>query len=188
MTAYPDTMFAGVRISRFLGVSVAILGAGCVGPSMTSRGYPLYAGASLPASKVATLGVLARGEGRPIRDDAAVPIKMVDGMDVLAKGWTFELLPGCHVVELDVRARGPWYSGPLVPPLVPTTFIFTMKAGYSYLVETEWVRDMGRYVPVLHGWEQDSTGKQTATFQSVPSAGATHGCEAKENAGTSAPK
>jgi hypothetical protein len=138
---------------------------------------------------VATLGVLARGEGLLIRDDAAVPIKMVDGVDVLAKGWTFELLPGCHVVELDVRARGPSYSGPLVPPLVPTTFIFTMKAGYSYLVETEWVRDMGRYVPVLHhGREQDSTGKQTATFQPVPSTGAAHGCEAQENAGTSSPK
>jgi hypothetical protein len=188
MTAYLGAMFDGVRISRFVGVSVAILGAGCLGPSMTSRGYPLYAGASLPASKVATLGVLARGEGRPIRDDAAVPIKMVDGVDVLAKGWTFELLPGCHVVELDVRARGPSYSGPLVPPLVPTTFIFPMKAGYSYLVETEWVRDMGRYVPILHGWEQDSTGKQTTTFQPVPSAGAAHGCEAQGNAGTSAPK
>ena len=188
MTAYLGPMFPGVRISGFVGVSAAILGAGCVGPSLTSRGSPLYAGASLPASKVATLGVLARGEGRPIRDDAAVPIKMVDGMDVLAKGWTFELLPGCHVVELDVRARGPSYSGPLVPPLVPTTFIFTMKAGYSYLVETEWVRDMGRYVPVLHGWEQDSTGKQTATFQPVPSAGAAHGCEAQVNVGTSAPQ
>ncbi len=181
-------MFAGVRISRLVGVSVAILGAGCVAPSMTSRGSRLYAGASLPASKVATLGVLARGEGRPIRDDGAVPIKMVDGVDVLAKGWTFELLPGCHVVELDVRARGPAYSGPLVPPLAPTTFTFPMKAGYSYLVETEWVRDMGRYVPVLHGWEQDSTGKQTATFQPVPSAGAAHACEAQEDAGASAPK
>jgi hypothetical protein len=186
MTAYLGAMFDGVRISRFVGVSVAILGAGCLGPSMTSRGYPLYAGASLPASKVATLGVLARGEGRPIRDDAAVPIKMVDGVDVLAKGWTFELLPGCHVVELDVRARGPSYSGPLVQPLVPTTFIFAMKAGYSYLVETEWVR--ARYVPILHGWEQDSTGKDGATFQPIPSTGAAHGCEAQGNAGTSAPQ
>jgi len=188
MTAYLGAMFDGVRISRFVGVSVAILGAGCLGPSMTSRGYPLYAGASLPATKVATLGVLARGEGRPIRDDAAVPIKMVDGVDVLAKGWTFELLPGCHVVELDVRARGPSYSGPLVLPLVQTTFIFPMKAGYSYLVETEWVRDGNKYGPILHGREQDSMGKQAGSFQPIPSAGAAHGCEAKGNAGTSAPK
>lgn len=188
MTAYLGAMFDGVRISRFVGVSVAILGAGCLGPSMTSRGYPLYAGASLPASRVAILDVLAIGQGRPMRDDASVPIKMVDGVDVLAKGRTFELLPGCHVVELDVRARGPSYSGPLVPPLVPTTFIFPMKAGYSYLVETEWVRDVNRYGPILHGREQDSTGKQTATFQPVPSAGAARQCEAQGNAGTSAPK
>jgi len=58
---------------------------------MTSRGYPLYAGASLPRTKVATLGV-REGRGRPSGTTGQFPS---DGgwSEGLGEGWTFELCP-----------------------------------------------------------------------------------------------
>src|SRR5258707_12854819 len=74
----------------------------------TTRGVPLYEPSGVPHA----------------RGDVAVligPIKFVDGKDVALLGSAFELLPGCHVVQIgghaghvDREPHGGW--GPSPPP------------------------------------------------------------------------
>ena len=144
--------------------------AGCT-PRDAGPGYPLYLNPQnrLPASQVARL---------------AVPIGSVDGRDVSAQGEVFDLLPGCHVVQLhgemaQSNAYVAW-SG-RVPRLL---FALRMKAGRTYVIRREIVQDMnattGRVVVIAY--EEDSSGKSTP-LTPVQSAMEIQACKERESRG-----
>jgi hypothetical protein len=88
------------------------------------------------------------------------PIGSVDGKDVSAQGDVFDLLPGCHIVQLHgdmARSNGNFYWVGTVPRFV---FALRMKAGHRYILRREFVQDMssmtGRIVAFAH--EEDSAG------------------------------
>jgi hypothetical protein len=87
------------------------------------RGVPIYPGGESP---------------RPRNEVALLygPIRFVDGERVTAKGDTFELMPGCHVVQIGGQAGnfGPLQQGGWVMTLPPLTFAFRMAAGGTYAI------------------------------------------------------
>ena len=107
-------------IRRFVLASCCALVA-CVGADR--RGVPLYAGAP-------------RG-----RDEVAVlvgPITSVDGVAVPTRGHAFELLPGCHIVEIGGKegATTPQYEA-WITSFPHLTYAFDMRAGATYTITFE---------------------------------------------------
>ncbi|HVY30812.1 MAG TPA: hypothetical protein VHB79_29840 [Polyangiaceae bacterium] len=94
---------------------------GCI---RTARGQQLYGGPQLPEERVARL---------------VGPIERVDGNSVPAGVGTFELLPGCHLVQIG-GSMGSFKSAPesgwsaTVPREV---YAFPMRAGRSYSITFE---------------------------------------------------
>jgi len=87
------------------------------------RGVPLYPGGGPPRS----------------RNEVALlygPIQLVDGARVTAKGDAFELMPGCHVVQIGGTAGNfdPLQQGGWITTLPPLTFAFRMAAGGTYAI------------------------------------------------------
>jgi hypothetical protein len=106
---------------------IAALALGCLGSE--APGIPLYTsatGARLPPDQVASL---------------IGPIARVDDRDVADLGGPFDLLPGCHVVELTRQVpnngygmtTGVYFSGQL-PVAV---FALPMKAGARYVIRRD---------------------------------------------------
>lgn len=108
-----------------VGAAVVLAGltAACV--SNEARGTPLYPESGQPR---------ARGEVALLTG----PIKAVDGKPVAGGGSSFELLPGCHVVEIGGRvgsmdpSQGGWTA--TVPQLF---YAFQMEAGGTYSIAFE---------------------------------------------------
>lgn len=150
-----------------LGVTAALagLGAGCVASSpSTWRGYPLYPppAAPLAVSQVARLSALLPVGGAPSAGATSF-IRAVDGREVSTLDRSFELLPGCHVVEtarqLVIANENMTWAG-VVDPLA---FVFQMKPGYEYQVVVEMAEGMGGTARLsISGAELDATGKRTA--------------------------
>ncbi len=69
------------------------------------------------------------------------PIALVDGARVSGKGPTFELLPGCHVVELERNVGGGSDNGGWSASLPRMIYAFEMRPAHLYTVETR--ADMG---------------------------------------------
>jgi hypothetical protein len=107
---------------------VAALSHACVGSS-TARGYALYSG-TRSADEVAMLSGY---------------VGFVDGRDVTKHGLSFELLPGCHVVQTPDT----WGESSQDTPLVATTghlaFVVWMRPGHHYSVT---VKEEGAGTPV----------------------------------------
>jgi hypothetical protein len=78
---------------------------------------PLYPGPSRPAGEVARL---------------SGPIAKVDGVDVSRLGGSFDLLPGCHVVELKRKVGEGSVGGAWSADLGHVTYALRMRAGQSY--------------------------------------------------------
>jgi hypothetical protein len=121
----------------FLIVAVATFPLACH-PGADAPGVPLYpnaAAARLPRNQVALV------EG---------PIEKVDGQEVGDQGGRFELLPGCHVIELDRRAPADNYSlsntSYLTGQLSIVYYAIHMMAGGRYEIRRDVVVDgqMGR--------------------------------------------
>jgi len=92
------------------------------------------------------------------------PIGLVDGRDVAAQGEVFDLLPGCHVVQLyGDMARSNGYVT-LLGPVPRFVFALRMKAGRRYFIRREFVQNMssttGRVVAIAE--EEDSARARTA--------------------------
>ncbi len=145
----------GSRIVSPVPFAAALLALACH-PGVAPRGLPLYSDVSaapLPRTAVAEL---------------MGPIGKVDGRVVLDQGGTFELLPGCHVVELDRRPlnsndyalTGSVY---LTGQFPLTTYAIRMKAGASYIIRRSFPTDsMGPIVRInLSAQEEDASGKVT---------------------------
>ena len=101
---------------------------GCLGSEPPAIAlYPNAAVARLPPDQVATLsGTIAR----------------VDDRDVAELGGPFELLPGCHVVELTRQVPNNGYSlttATYFRQLPVAVFALPMKAGARYLVRRDLV-------------------------------------------------
>ena len=119
--------------TRLMLAVLALLPA-CV-PGLASTAYPLYpkVGAGPGPDKVALL----RG-----------PIAFVDGNSVAGKGGTFELLPGCHVVQLQHDVGAGSEGGGWSATLPDVFFAFEMKPAHTYSVQTHFEDAGGPYGPV----------------------------------------
>ncbi len=115
-------------MTRSLPLIVAIFILACH-PAVDMPGVPLYpngATARLPRDQVAQV---------------AGPIEKIDGQSVLDQGGVFDLLPGCHNVELDRRppadsfalSSATYWSG----QFPPTAYAFNMKAGGRYVIRRD---------------------------------------------------
>ena len=121
----------------FLMVAVATAPLACH-PGADAPGVPLYPNAAatrLPRNQVALV------EG---------PIEKVDGQEVGDQGGRFELLPGCHVIQLDRRAPADNYSlsntSYLTGQLATVYYAMQMMAGGRYEIRRDVIVDgqMGR--------------------------------------------
>ncbi len=88
--------------ARSLSISAALLalatsGPGCLGASQPPA-VPLYPNSQMMRLPPGQVGVV---DG---------PIALIDGRDVAGQGGRFELLPGCHVVELERQMTGSLYG------------------------------------------------------------------------------
>jgi hypothetical protein len=90
------------------------------------RGIPLYPDAAVPR---------ARGEVALLYG----PVTFVDGERVAGKGDTFELLPGCHVVQIGGQTGnfGPLQQSGWITTLRPLTYAFRMTAGGTYAINVD---------------------------------------------------
>ena len=89
------------------------------------------------------------------------PLAKVDGQDVLSQGGGFDLLPGCHIVELDRRmatdypASGVYLSG----QFPRTIYALRLKAGARYVIRRQLFSEGQTGVRVvLSAREEDDTG------------------------------
>ena len=94
------------------------------------------------------------------------PIGSVDGRDVSAlsaQGVVFDLLPGCHVAQLngDMIRTNDYVTW--VGPIPRFVFALRMKAGHRYFIRREIIRGIdstsGRVIAIAH--EEDSAGAST---------------------------
>jgi hypothetical protein len=109
--------------------AAAALALGCH-PAVDAPGVPLYpsgATARLPRSQIAQI---------------AGPIAKVDGQEVIGQDGPFDLLPGCHVVELDrgrlvtegsAPLRGTYWNG----AFSSSTYAIRVKAGARYVIRLQ---------------------------------------------------
>ena len=180
--AYAGSVLPLVPLLRLFGISLAILGTGCMGTSIATRGYPLYAapGGRLPVNQVATLNAVLPVGGAPGGGTSSF-IKMVDGRDVSGLDSIFELAPGCHVVEPDRQLTLSNGSITMSGSLGAAAFPFPMRAGYAYSVVVELQESMGGGGRIqLFGMELDAGGKRTKTFPPIPPAIAARVCKSLE--------
>jgi hypothetical protein len=139
-----------------------LLGVSCI--ARASR-YPLYPATEqpLPRDRIAVLGGY---------------VARVDGRDVLGLGSSFELLPGCHVVETPTR----WGKGGEQGAVVATTgrlvFAVPMRAGHDYEIVVELGPPMGPPVGTLQirADESDAAGRVVRSFAPVTSSADIDAC------------
>jgi hypothetical protein len=136
----------------FLTLAVATLALGCH-PGVDAPGVPLYPNGEtvrLPRSQVALV---------------AGPIAKIDQKDVAEQGGRFELLPGCHVVELDSRmvpdgnnlSGGMYWTG----SFPRTIYAIRMKAGARYEIRRDIFADGQTGRLVLSASEEEASGATT---------------------------
>jgi hypothetical protein len=139
----------------FLVVAVATAPLACH-PGADAPGVPLYPNAAatrLPRNQVALV------EG---------PIEKVDGQEVGDQGGRFELLPGCHVIELDRRSPADNYSlsntSYLTGQLSTVYYAMHMMAGGRYEIRRDVVVDGQTGRIVLSAREEAPGGAVTDLF------------------------
>lgn len=123
-------------------------------PAVDAPAVPLYPNSEtmrLPRSQIAQI---------------SGPIAKIDGREVVSQGGWFELLPGCHVVELDRRDAGNdialssavYVSG----QFSGTIYAMRMKAGARYIIRRDLTEGLGNTVRVvLSAREEEASGAAT---------------------------
>jgi hypothetical protein len=162
----------------FVGLTASV--GGCLATPPAQRGYPLYevAAERPPANQVASLGTILPGGSTP-GGGATSFIKSIDGRDVSTLAETFELEPGCHVVEtasgLVVTNDTITFRGQLGTRVFP----FRMRAGHQYLVVVEFGPSAGSTVRVsLFAEERDASGAHTQQVAPATSPADVQACRA----------
>jgi hypothetical protein len=137
----------------FLALAVVPLALACH-PAIEAPGVPLYPNGEttrLPRDQIALV---------------AGPIAKIDGQEVVDQGGRYELLPGCHVVELDRRMTangnsltgGAYWTG----QFPSTVYAIRMKAGARYDIRRDLYADglggMGRIALSAREEEANGTG------------------------------
>jgi hypothetical protein len=155
--------------------SLAAAAAGCLAAPSAARGLPLYSerDGRPPPNQVATLTATLRGD-TSFGGGAAPFIKAVDGRDVPSGIRAFELLPGCHVVELARRVLITNSAVEWTGQIDARAFVFDMKPGseYTVVVELSSEGSIGAAQMKFSGVERDASGRQTGAFTPVASAAA----------------
>jgi hypothetical protein len=134
-----------------LALAVATLALGCRPGEVA--GVPLYpngATTQLPRNEIAQV---------------TGPISKIDGRDVLDQGGVFDLLPGCHIVELDRRLTADPYSlsgGMYWSGQLPTAiYALRMKAGARYVIRRDLYADGTTGRVSLSAREEEMSGAVT---------------------------
>lgn len=152
---------------RFLPLAVATFALACH-PAVDAPGVPLYPNSAttrLPRDQIAQING---------------PIIKIDGHDVRDKGGLFDVLPGCHLVELDRNANAGSYalaSGAYwVGDFPITIYAIHMKAGARYVIRRDIYSDgMGMGRINLSAREEQANGA-TADLLPVQSAEEINAC------------
>jgi hypothetical protein len=102
-------------------------------------GYPLYPN---PETRLAR-GAVARLVGTCSGPECLSPIASIDGHDITSLGGSFDLLPGCHLVELrrNVVESNMYVAWTGFMPA--TLFAMRMSAGHRYIIRREIVQGIG---------------------------------------------
>jgi hypothetical protein len=138
--------------------------------------YPLYPNPEhhLDPSKVAKL---VTSTSAPT---SGAIIKAVDGRNVAEQeAGTFELLPGCHVVQttdsLVMASRAiTWRGNP-----GSRVFALRMKAGRTYVVRLDLIEGMSGTARIaIRAEEQDPRGATTETFEAAKNIDDIKACQA----------
>jgi len=155
------------RVASPVPFAVALLALACH-PGVAPRGVPLYSNVSatpLPRTAVAEL---------------MGPVGKVDGRDVMEQGGTFELLPGCHVVELDHRplnSDNPNGHVRLSGQFPLTTYAIRMKAGASYTIRRNLVSGgMGMMIRIQQSAQEEDAGGKVTELNPMKSVDEIHEC------------
>lgn len=123
-------------------------------PAVDAPGVPLYPNSQttrLPRSQIAQV---------------TGPIAKIDGQEVVSQGGWFELLPGCHLVELDRQVAENAYALSsavyLTGQFASTTYAMRMKAGARYVIRRNLSEGLGNTVRVtLAAHEEEASGATT---------------------------
>jgi hypothetical protein len=160
--------------TKLIGVVLCLAGSACAVRVSEVPAYPLYPnpGRHLDASEVAKLAALADSP------TSGALLKSVDGKDLPDQGMqTFELLPGCHVVQtpndLVLASDYMAWRGNVGSRIFP----LRMKPGHTYVIRLSLVQDMSGGARVsIRAEEQDLGGTTTATFEPAKSADEIRAC------------
>jgi hypothetical protein len=143
-------------VTRSLTLAAVIFVISCH-PAVDTPGVPLYPNAAttpLPRNQLAQV---------------AGPIATIDGQGLEDQSGPFDLLPGCHIVELDTRppanayalSSGAYWSG----QFPQTIYALRMKPGARYLIRRDLQTDgTGPGRVVLSAREELPTGAVTDLF------------------------
>jgi hypothetical protein len=91
-------------------------------------------------------------------------IRSIDGKAVQSLGSSFELLPGCHIVELDPTPKSNDYVTVFALNPQPVVFAIVMKKGHIYQLRHDYVEQMGSVRLIVEGDELDSRGMRVQRF------------------------
>ena len=154
------------RKSTAIGTFSALALTGCLVPH--GRGEPLYAvsGERPAPERVAQLdGYVKMVDGNPVEQDKS-----------------FELLPGCHVVETPARWGNGTSSGGVLVDTGNRRFAIPMKAGHRYHVDVS-VKMMGGSTgsAAVEAFEQDPKGNKTIVYGPGIYAATTEECRVVES-------
>jgi hypothetical protein len=163
-------------------VSVVLIACGCLAPPSAQRGQPLYPTTSatphLPLDQVARLRLDLQGVVSP-RMAVIAFIKSIDGRAVGTGDTAFELLPGCHVVEVEHR---PYYRSSIPRSDFPgrdgtRVFPLQMKAGHEYVVVVRY--EISSFAGAsAHAVETDRSGAQVQMIAEASSPRDVQACNA----------
>lgn len=159
------------RATLGLAIAMATLALACQ-PSADGQAIPLYPSTRttrLPPSQLAQL---------------SGPIAKIDGSQVIDDGRPFELLPGCHLVEMQrllavngVFVRRTGYG----PPLPVVIYALRMRAGSRYVIRPDSHLVRGVNDPVFLAREEQSNGT-ASDLMPVKSSADINACQGWETA------
>jgi hypothetical protein len=117
--------------------------------------------------------------------DVIGPIGKIDGREVGGMGGRFDLLPGCHLVELDRQSDNSNYSltgGIYLTGSFPATiYALRMQAGARYFIQRQTITEgVGSTVRVALSAREEMPGGATTDLAPATSGNDLQACKAWE--------